>query len=388
MPWKDVRPMDQKILFISDYLRDKASVSELCRRYGISRKTGYKWLGRYARNGAEGLLDQSRKPQVHPATTPYIVRQRILELRTGNRLTPGAKKIRTQLQERYPDLPTPAISTINKILSQAGLSVRRSPKKRYDRDPRPLKRSRAPNELWSVDFKGDFRLGNGQRCYPLTVMDDRSRYLLGVNAQPTTNTRTTKVTFIRLFQEYGLPERIRSDNGVPFASRATAGLSALSIWWIRLGICPERIPPGQPQQNGRHERMHRTLKAHTLKPVQHAASAQQRCFDDFRIAYNEERPHEALDMTPPARLYQPSERYYPSSLPAIEYPGYFETRRVSPSGAIYLRNRHIYVAYLLAGEYVGLEQIDDDRWEAYFSFYRLGRITLPAKPQNYCSIQV
>lgn len=279
MPWKDVKPMDQKILFISDYLRQTATLSELCRRYGVSRKTGYKWLGRYAQEGVEGLAERRRIPRSHPATTPYVVRQRVIELRTQTRLTPGAKKIHALLQQRYPELPTPAISTINKILSQAGLSKKRAPKKRYDRDPRPLKKSRFPNQLWSVDFKGEFKLGNGRWCYPLTVMDDRSRYLLGVNAQTTTQTEVTRAAFIRLFKVYGLPDRIRSDNGVPFASRATAGLSTLSIWWIRLGICPERIPPGKPQQNGNHERMHRTLKAHTLKPAKHSMQAQQRCFN-------------------------------------------------------------------------------------------------------------
>lgn len=390
MPWKDVRPMDQKILFISDYLRQSASLSDLCRRYGISRKTGYKWLDRYTRQGAEGLLERSRTPESHPATTPYVVRQRVIDLRTQLRLTPGAKKIRTLLAERYPELPTPAISTINKILRQAGLSVRRSPKKRYDRDPRPLKQSTAPNQLWSVDFKGDFPLGNGHRCYPLTVMDDRSRHLMGITAQSTTKTVPTQAAFVRIFREYGLPERIRSDNGVPFASRATAGLSTLSIWWIRLGICPERIPPGQPQQNGRHGRMHRTLKAHTLKPAQRSMAAQQRCFDRFRAAYNEERPHEALEMTPPARHYQPSARAYPATVPAIEYPGYFDTRRVTPNGVIYLNNRLVYISHLLRRQDVGLEQIDDGQWEVYFSFYRLGRITLSPnlKPRGYCSIRV
>ena len=332
MPWKDVKPMDQKILFVSDYLRKSDTVSGLCRRYGISRKTGYKWINRYAAQGADGLRERSRIPAGHPATTPYIVRQRVIELRTTTRLTPGARQIRTLLQQRYPELPTPATSTINKILRQAGLSAPRQTKKRYDRDPRPLKQSRRPNELWSVDFKGQFKLGNGRWCYPLTVMDDRSRYLLDARGQQGTDLRTTRAAFVRLFRRYGLPERIRSDNGTPFASRATAGLSQLSIWWIRLGICPERIPPGQPQQNGRHERMHRTLKQHAVQPARYSMAAQQRCFDDFRNAYNDERPHQALAMTSPASHYAASPRAYPGRLPEIDYPGYFEVRRVAHSG--------------------------------------------------------
>lgn len=336
----------------------------------------------------QGAFERSRVPTRHPATTPYIVRQRVIELRTTTRLTPGARQIRTLLQQRYPELPTPATSTINKILRQAGLSAPRQTKKRYDRDPRSLKQSSRPNELWSVDFKGQFKLGNQRWCYPLTVMDDRSRYLLDAQGQQGTDLRTTRAAFVRLFRRYGLPERIRSDNGTPFASRATAGLSRLSIWWIRLGICPERIPPGQPQQNGRHERMHRTLKQHAVRPARHSMAAQQRCFDDFRNAYNDERPHQALAMTSPASHYAASLRAYPARLPEIDYPGYFEIRRVAHSGLVYIANRIVYVSHLLVGQDVGLEQIDDKQWEAYFSFYRLGRINLPKRTGGYCRVQV
>ena len=388
MPWKDVKPMDQKILFVSDYLRQTDTVSALCRRYGISRKTGYKWINRFAEHGAEGLLERSRVPTAHPATTPYIVRRRVIELRTTTRLTPGARQIRTLLQQRYPELPAPATSTINKILRQAGLSAPRQTKKRYDRDPRPLKQSSRSNELWSVDFKGQFKLGNGRWCYPLTVMDDRSRYLLGARAQQGTDLRTTRAAFVRLFRRYGLPERIRSDNGTPFASRATAGLSRLSIWWIQLGICPERIPPGRPQHNGRHERMHRTLKQHTVRPARYSMAAQQRCFDDFQHAYNDERPHQALAMTAPASHYAASPRPYPARPPDIEYPGYFEVRRVANSGLVYIANRVVYVSHLLVGHDIGLEQIDENQWEAYFSFYRLGRINLPKRAGGYCRVRV
>lgn len=316
------------------------------------------------------------------------MRQRVIELRTTTRLTPGARKIRALLQQRYPELPAPAVSTINKILRQAGLSAPRQTKKRYDRDPRPLRQSSRPNELWSVDFKGQFKLGDGRWCYPLTVMDDHSRYLLGARAQSGPDRRATQAAFVRLFRRYGLPERIRSDNGTPFASRATAGLSRLSIWWVRLGICPERIPPGQPQQNGRHERMHRTLKQHAVRPARHSMAAQQRCFDRFQADYNDDRPHEALNMTPPTAHYQPSPRDYPARLPGIDYPGYFDVRRVAHSGLIYIGNRVVYVSHLLVGQDIGLEQIDEARWEAYFSFYRLGRIELPKHKGGYCRVRV
>ena len=391
MPWKEVNPMDEKILFIGDHLRGGRSLSELCVDYGISRKTGYKWLARYEAAGVEGLHDRSRKPKGHPAQTPYAIRQQIIELRTGSRLTPGAKKIQAKLVELYPDIEPPAVSTINKILRQAGLSKARAPRRRYDRYREPLIHSETPNQLWSVDFKGQFRLGNGQWCYPLTVMDDYSRHLMTVTGQASTNTKDTQAAFTRLFKHFGMPERIRSDNGVPFSSRATAGLSSLSIWWIKLGIHPERIEPGKPQQNGKHERMHRTLKHYTLKPASRSMAGQQQRFDSFTEAYNTERPHEGLQMKTPAQCYYPSERPFPTQLKQPEYPSYFEVKKVSNNGVIYWQRGMVYIAHLLKDEYIGLDEIDNGIFEVYFGHYRLGRIdvTVPlTAKRNYWSIMV
>ena len=234
MPWNAMDLLDQKLMFLGDVLRDQDSFSGLCRRYGISRKTGYKWLERYRRSGLDGLNDRSSRPHGHPCRVPHAIRQEIAHLRTQGQLTLGAKKIQAKLRERHPDLEPPAISTINKVLSQAGLSGRRRKRRRYDLYRQPLTQTQAPHELWSVDFKGQFKLSNGQWCYPLTVMDDHSRYLLGVRGQRSVELRPTRASFRRLFQEHGLPERIRSDNGTPFSSNATAGLSRLSSFCINL----------------------------------------------------------------------------------------------------------------------------------------------------------
>lgn len=389
MPWITVEPMDQKILFIGDYLRGEQAISRLCERYGVSRKTGYKWIARYQADGCDGLEERSRKPQHHPAQTPYAVRKRIIELRTQMRLTPGAKKIRAKLAQEL-DAP-PAVSTINKILSQEGLSERRASPRRYDRYPHKLARALLPNDIWSVDFKGQFKLGNDQWCYPLTLMDDVSRYLLTVKALDSTKGAGTKAAFTRAFQSYGLPRMIRSDNGTPFASRSTAGLSSLSVWWIRLGIYPERIEPGKPQQNGKHERMHRTLKRHTTRPAANTMASQQSSFDDFIDAYNHERPHEALEMQLPADVYGSSPRPFPETLPDIEYPDYFRVKRVTHSGIIYWDNGRGYISHLLKNQWVGLDEVDDGVLDVYFSFYKLGRIdtTKPYKGnRDYWSVNV
>ena len=266
MPWKEVKPMQQKVLFIADYLRRGTSMMDLCATYGISRKTGYKWIQRYQQLGLEGLAERSRRPVLSPSRVPYHMQQAIIELRQQFQTAPGAKKLQVLLAQRYPNEVLPSKSTIYNILNRAGLVVSRRRKRRVSPYPHPFAPVQAANQVWSVDYKGQFKLGNGQWCYPLTVMDHHSRYLCGCEALPGTRLDDTRATFVRLFREYGLPERIRSDNGVPFASRARGGLSRLSIWWIRLGIMPERIAPGKPQQNGRHERMHRTLKQAVTQP--------------------------------------------------------------------------------------------------------------------------
>ena len=373
MSWKEVNPMQQKVLFIADYLRQVASLSELCRQYGISRKTGYKWIQRFDEQGADGLNEQSRQPVHYPTQTPYPIQQAIIELRQQFQITPGAKKLQVLLARRYPNEVIPSTSTIYNILNRAGLVASRRRKRRVSPYPQPFAPVREANELWSVDYKGQFKLRTGIWCYPLTVMDHQSRYLCGCEALKGPRLQETKAAFTRLFKEYGLPERIRSDNGTPFASTACGGLSQLSIWWIKLGIRPERIKPGKPQQNGQHERMHRTLKKAATRPPSASMKAQQHRFDAFCKEYNEQRPHEALNQQTPASQYTNSTRPYPKRLPELHYPDYFEVKKVSHSGVVYWRNKMLYVSHLLDQEHIGMEQIDEGIWQLYFGPAKLGR---------------
>ncbi|BCB25985.1 transposase [Sulfurimicrobium lacus] len=372
MPWRDVKPMDEKILFIADHLREPGSFSQLCERYGISRKTGYKWVERYQSAGLEGLEERSRRPHAVANKIPYAIRKAIMELRRQGRDPLGPKKIQALLSQRFPDQPTPSKTTIYNVLKREGMLEPKRRRRRVQPSPHRLTPASAPNELWSADFKGQFKMGNGRWCYPLTVMDHASRYLLGCQGLDGTRFVESQAVFKRLFQEYGLPNRMRTDNGVPFASTATGGLSHLSVWWIRLGIVPERIEPGQPQQNGRHERMHRTLKLAVTHPPSANLSAQQGQFDRFRVDYNEQRPHEGLEQHSPQSCYRPSSRAYPQHLPELEYPGYFQRQKVSANGLAYWTGRRIYIGYLLAGEWVGLEEVGDGVWAVYFGPVRLG----------------
>jgi len=372
MPWQEVKPMDQKVLFIADWLRQVRSFSDLCAQYTISRKTGYKWIERYRQTGAEGLYDASRKPHSSPQQTPYLIRQAILQLRHHGGFVLGPKKIRALLQQRFPTETIPSKTTIYNILYNEGLVIQRRRKNRVSPFPQPFAPVDETNDVWSADFKGQFRMQNGSWCYPLTVMDHQSRYLLCCQALEGTGTDDTRKTFERLFQEFGLPRRIRTDNGVPFATSTAGGLSSLAIWWITLGILPERIKPGKPQQNGRHERMHRTLKQAAATPPRQCLSSQQQSFDRFRRGYNEERPHESLQQVPPASCYQPSTRLYPDTLKELVYPDYFLVRRTQNNGVIYCRNHMVYIAQVLAGHNVGLNEIEQGVWEVYFGPIRLG----------------
>jgi putative transposase len=372
MPWKDVKPMDEKILFIADYLRQVDSFSQLCGRFGISRKTGYKWIERYEQHGAEALEDRSRKRHTQATQTPYAIQQAILQLR-AQRDTPGPKKIQAMLARTYPDQEVPSATTIYNILKRAGKIETRRRASRVAAYPGPLQCAATPNELWSADYKGQFKTADGRWCYPLTVMDHASRYLLGCQGLGDTRHEPTQQVFERLFREYGLPQRMRTDNGVPFASVGAGGLSCLSIWWIRLGIVPERIERGKPQQNGRHERMHRTLKRALGQPPA-ANLAQQQCeLDTFRQYYNEQRPHEGLDLKSPQGCYSQSTRPFPSHLPELQYPSYFKPTKVHGSGVVYWSGLAIYVSHLLCGEYVGVEPTGDGVWDIYFGPVRLGR---------------
>lgn len=371
MPWKEVRPMDQKTLFIAGYLEGSRMFGELCRFYGISRKTGYKWIARYERDGLLGLEELSRKPHSCPHRTPYSIRKEIIELRQ-KRIKPGPKKIQSLLLKRHSESEIPSKTTIYNILNMEGLVEKRRLRRHVPPGVKPVKTGRDPNDLWTADFKGQFLTGDRKWCFPLTVMDDVSRYLLGCQGLAGTATQGVKEQFDKLFREYGLPLRIRTDNGVPFASLSTAGLSQLSIWWIRLGIIPERIEKGRPQQNGNHERMHRTLKNAAIKPAEETTARQQQAFNRFRIEYNEERPHESLKQETPASRYRPSPRRMPARLPELEYPGHYRVIHVSSHGVAYSFGRFIYVGHLLTGERVGLDEIDNGIWNVYFGPVCLG----------------
>lgn len=373
MPWSETKPMDQKTQFIADYLRQTLDMTELCQLYGISRKTGYKWIGRYVEHGPQGLEDQSRRPDHHPNQTANEIVDALIQGRQHHP-TWGAKKLLAIVEKKHPEWSLPGRSTVCEILSRHGLVAKKRRRRIIGHPGKPMAQMLAPNDIWCADFKGQFKTGDGIYCYPLTVTDGYSRYLLGCQGLLTTSAVEAKPVFTRLFKEYGLPQRIRSDNGVPFATTTLARLSTLSAWWVRLGILPDLIEPGKPQQNGRHERMHRTLKAETTRPPAANRRTQQRKFNRFQKEFNEERPHEALDMATPASIYVPSRREMPDRLPPLEYPDRFEVRYVSGNGGIRWNKGWVNVSSTCIGEYVGLEEIDDGIWNVYFGPLKLGRL--------------
>ncbi len=373
MPWSCPSTMDQKIRFIADYQRHFFALAELCRHFGVSRKTAYKWIERYEADGPPGLRDRSRRPHACPHQTPAGVAEALLDFRRRHP-TWGAKKLLRILSQRWPTWKWPARSTCSDLLKRNGL-VTGKRRRAYPAHPgRPLTPMTEPNAIWTADFKGQFKTRNGEYCYPLTVVDGYSRYLLACQALRSTSIRLAQPVFRRLFEEYGLPRIIRTDNGVPFATTALGRLSLLSVWWIRLGIYPELIEPAHPEQNGRHERMHRTLKAETTRPPSGNLNAQQKRFNRFLAEYNEERPHEALGQETPASVYTPSSRELPRKLPPLEYPGHFEVRLVSRNSGIRWKCHWVCVTHTLAEEYVGLEEVDDGIWDVYFGPVKLGRM--------------
>jgi putative transposase len=373
MPWRHTSPMEQKIQVIADYLRQTLSITELCALYGVSRKTGYKWIERYLTSGPPGLEDRARTPCSRPNQTPQHIVEAISEVRCRHPSW-GAKKLLSILQTRHPRWSLPGRSTICDILRRHGLVPKKRRHRHIGHPGKPTTLMAAPNEVWSADFKGQFKTGDGLYCYPLTVADGYSRFLLGCQALSSTRVAEAKPVFTRLFQEFGLPKRIRTDNGVPFATTTLGRLSQLSAWWVRLGILPEFIEPGKPQPNGRHERMHRTLKAETTRPPAATRRAQQRTFDRFREEFNCQRPHEALDMRTPTTCYEPSLRKMPNKLPPLEYPDRFEGRYVSANGGIRWHHQGVNVSHVCVGAYVGLEEIDDGVWNVYFGPLKLGRL--------------
>ena len=346
-------------------------MTEACREFGISRPTGHKWLQRYDDEGLEGLYDRSRAPASTPHKTPEDLVELICALR---RTYPqfGPKKLRALLCRKHPKASWPAASTIGEILERHNLVTPRKRRRRTPPRTQPLALADVPNRIWSADFKGQFELQDGTMCYPLTITDNFSRMILGCYALSSTAAEATIKCFELVFARYGLPELMRTDNGTPFASRAPAGLSQLSAWWWSLGIQHERIEPGKPQQNGRHERMHLTLKQHTTRPAGPTMQAQQRRFDDFVLLFNELRPHESLSQTPPIESYRPSCRPYPGEIGPLPYPNCDIARSVSSRGTINFANQTVYVSEALRGLRVGLVEVDADLWLVNFAGMDLG----------------
>jgi len=369
MPWKECNRMDERLRFVARLL-DGEKMAVVCREFGISRKTGYKIFNRYKDIGLRGLEDRPKSPYRHPNKLPFQVEKAILRIKPEH-ATWGAPKIRDKLIKQYPMIKPPAASTIHAVLDRHGL-VKRRKRRRYKATGTQLSHARSPNALWCADYKGQFLLGNKQYCYPLTITDYRSRYLLACESLDSTKTTGAFPVFERAFREFGLPAAIRTDNGVPFASaHALFGLSRLSVWWLRLGIAIERIKPGHPEQNGRHERMHLTLKKEATKPASYNFLQQQARFDEFIEVYNNDRPHQALGGQYPAEVYTPSAREYrPPERP--EYPFHDRTIRVTQCGRLCIGRRKINFSNVFGGQYVGIREVADGIWLVSFMDYDLG----------------
>ena len=369
MPWKECHIVDERLRFVARLL-DGEQMSGLCAEFGISRKTGYKIYDRYKEHGALGLTDRSRRPYRHANQLPLPIETQIVRLK---REYPnwGAPKIRERLRRKYPDLRCPAISTVHAVLDRHGLVERRL-RRRYKAKGTALSRPAQPNELWCADFKGEFMLADHRYCFPLTITDFATRYLIRCDALSSTKEGPAFTVFERVFKDFGLPGAMRTDNGIPFAcGNALYGLTRLSVWWLRLGIALERIKPGHPEQNGRHERMHLTLKREATKPASPNFLQQQARFDAFLTRYNDERPHHALDMRVPADDYRPSTRPY-HGLGELEYPLHDWTAIVTTCGRICYEKRKVNLSTVFAGQKVGVAQVSEHIWLVSFMDYDLG----------------
>jgi transposase InsO family protein len=383
MAWKETQVMDERMMFVSEWLAGDRSKAEICRRYGVSRKTGYKIAGRYEREGPAGLFDRSRAPHGHPNAVGEEEEAMILALRAEHPSW-GPKKIKARLETVHRHRTWPAASTIGAILSRHGLVARRKLRRRAAPPVSPLRAACEANQVWGIDFKGWFRTGDGARCDPLSISDLASRYVIRLQAVTRTDEEHVWPVIEAAFIEFGVPETMRSDNGPPFASTGAGGLSRLAVKLIKAGVRPERIEPGKPQQNGRHERLHRTLKAETARPPAADLRAQQRRFDDFRRTFNEERPHEALGQETPASHFAPAARSYGYRLKEPEYPDGHHIRRVRQNGEIKWAGQLIFLSEALIGEPVGIAETDHGRFSVHFGPVYLGyldhRATLTRKP--------
>jgi transposase InsO family protein len=369
MPWKECNSMDERLRFVAKLL-DGEKMAAVCREFGISRKTGYKIFNRYKDEGIRGLEDRPKSNYRHPNQTPFQIEKAIIKIKKEHK-TWGAPKIQEKMIKEFSMIKPPAPSTIHCILDRHGL-VKRRKRRRYKAQGTELSDAQVTNGLWCADYKGEFLLGNQKYCYPLTITDYRSRYLLACEGRESTKEAGAFPVFERAFKEFGLPNAIRTDNGIPFSCpHALFGLSRLSVWWLRLGITIERIKPGHPQQNGRHERMHLTLKKEATKPASFNFLQQQERFDDFLEGYNNERPHQALNGMYPGEVYTPSGREY--FLPETpQYPFHDRTILVTQCGRICMGRRKINLSTVFAGQHVGIREIADGIWLVSFMDYDLG----------------
>jgi putative transposase len=381
VPWKAISPVDERVRFIAAVQQDpRGNFTRLCESFGISRAKGYKWLDRYKRLGPGGLEDGKPVARHCPHKTADVIADRVVAMRKDHPHD-GPKKLHARLVALGHE-PLPAPSTIGEILKARGLIRPRRSRLRVPPSPDLLDPCVEPNDVWCIDFKGHFRLGDKTRCDPLTLTDAATRYLLKCQTLAKTDEAPVRAELERTFREFGLPKKIRSDNGPPFASKALGGLSRLSVWWIQLGIFPERIEPGKPQQNGRHERMHKTLKQHTATPPCATMDDQQRAFDRFRRDYNDERPHEALGQTPPAKHYEPSGRMMPEQPRAPEYGSDVVVRRTDCAGRFSWKGALFLAGTPLANQPIGLRQTDEDEWEIFYGPLLLGYVlTRDNKPR-------
>lgn len=378
MPWKENGVVDQRFEFVMRVLHGPASFAQLCEEFGISRKTGYKWKERFLRGGIPELRDELRRPERSPSTLPEGVVCEMVRLKQAHR-TWGARKLQALYQRLHGGQDTPSESSFKRVLERAGLvEHRRQRRKSQDTGRLQIRLTpQHPNELWTVDFKGWWRSGDRQRCEPLTVRDAYSRYLLCVWAAPDAASETVRERFQALFERYGLPGAIRSDNGSPFASSsAPLGLSRLSAWWVALGVDLDRTDPGHPEQNGSHERMHRDLAAEVQYARNDSLEELRETLEVWRQSYNEQRPHEALGMKTPAEVYVPSKRKYSGDPEEVEYPLGYLSRQVCSHGTIRINGERIWLSGALAGWHVGLEPVEDQMYRVHFGRLCLGHLDL------------
>ena len=371
MPWNQDSPMDQRIRLIGDWLSGDYTKSQLAHRYSVSRPTIDKWISRYAAGGAAALSDASRRPHDSPNKTSDELLARIVAMKEAHDKW-GPKKLIELLRLEDPTIEWPSPSTAGQWLDRMGMVHKRGPKRRYGKSPAKMRDANEPNQTWCIDYKGQFKMLNGQWCYPLTVTDHASRVILACKAHQNIMTQPVIQTLEWLFQEHGMPEVIRSDNGSPFASVGLARMSTIAVWLIRLGIFPERTAPARPDQNGRHERMHRSMKLEL--PIGHNLIDQQLLLEHFRHEFNYVRPHEALGMKRPFELYIPSNRPYPGCLPAVEYPTEMAVRNVRQNGSIKWKGKLLFISEALAGEKIGLKEVEDDVWDVFLCSHLLGRL--------------